>query len=67
MAAELRPRGITVVAVTPGWVRTELGGPQAPLSAEESARSLGRTIERISPQDAGHFFDRDGSRATVAW
>ena len=67
MAAELHPRGITVVAVTPGWVRTELGGPQAPLSAEESARSLGRTIERISPQDAGHFFDRDGSRATVAW
>jgi NAD(P)-dependent dehydrogenase (short-subunit alcohol dehydrogenase family) len=67
MAAELHPRGITVVAVTPGWVRTELGGPQAPLSADESARSLGRTIERISPQDAGHFFDRDGSRATVAW
>jgi NAD(P)-dependent dehydrogenase (short-subunit alcohol dehydrogenase family) len=67
MAAELHPRGITVVAVTPGWVRTELGGPQAPLSAEESARSLGRTIERISPQDAGHFFDRDGSRGTVAW
>ena len=67
MAAELRPRGITVVAVTPGWVRTEMGGPQAPLTVEESARSLGRTIERISPQDAGHFFDRDGSTATVAW
>ncbi len=67
MAAELRSRGITVVAVTPGWVRTEMGGPQAPLTVEESARSLGRTIERISPQDAGHFLDRDGSAATVAW
>ena len=63
----LRPRGITVVAVTPGWVRTELGGPQAPLSVEESASSLAATIDRLTHHDAGHFLDRDGKKGVAAW
>jgi NAD(P)-dependent dehydrogenase (short-subunit alcohol dehydrogenase family) len=67
MAAELRPRGITVVAVTPGWVKTELGGPQAPLSVEESASSLAATIDRLTHHDAGHFLDRDGKKGVAAW
>jgi NAD(P)-dependent dehydrogenase (short-subunit alcohol dehydrogenase family) len=67
MAAELRPRGITVVAVTPGWVRTEMGGPQAPLSVEDAARSLAATIDRVSERDAGQFLDREGSQGVAAW
>ena len=67
MAAELRPRGITVVAVTPGWVKTEMGGPRAPLAVEDSARSLASTIGRISHHDAGHFLDRDGQKGVALW
>ena len=67
MAAELRPRGVTVVAVTPGWVKTEMGGPNAPLTVEESARSLAATIDRITHHDAGHFLDRDGQKGVAAW
>lgn len=67
MAAELRPRGVTVVAVTPGWVKTEMGGPQAPLSVQESAASLAATIDRISHHDAGHFLDRKGRQGVAAW
>jgi NAD(P)-dependent dehydrogenase (short-subunit alcohol dehydrogenase family) len=67
MAAELRPRGVTVVAVTPGWVKTELGGPNAKISAEESARSLAATIDRVSHHDAGQFLDRDGNKAATTW
>jgi len=67
MAAELRPRGVTVVAVTPGWVQTEMGGPQAPLTVEESARSLAGTIDRVSHHEAGQFLDRDGRAGVAAW
>lgn len=67
MAAELRPRGITVVAVTPGWVKTDLGGDEAPLSVEQSAASLASTIGRISSHDAGQFLDRDGRPGASLW
>lgn len=67
MAAELRPRGVTVVAISPGWVKTEMGGPKAPLTAAESAISLAATIDRMKPGDAGQFLDRDGNRENTAW
>jgi NAD(P)-dependent dehydrogenase (short-subunit alcohol dehydrogenase family) len=67
MAAELRPRGVTVVAVTPGWVKTEMGGPRAPLTVEESAASLAATIDRLTHHDAGHFLDRDGRKDVASW
>lgn len=67
MAAELRLRGITVVAVTPGWVKTEMGGPSATITVAESARSLAATIDRLTAGDAGEFLDRDGRRGEVAW
>lgn len=67
MAAELRPRGITVVAVTPGWVKTEMGGPRAPLAVAETARSLAAMIGRVSEAESGQFLDRDGRQGVVAW
>lgn len=38
----LKPRGFTVLAVHPGWMRTNMGGPQAPLPADESADGIFR-------------------------
>jgi NAD(P)-dependent dehydrogenase (short-subunit alcohol dehydrogenase family) len=39
-AAELRDRGVLVNSVCPGWVKTDLGGPQARLTVEEGVRTI---------------------------
>jgi NAD(P)-dependent dehydrogenase (short-subunit alcohol dehydrogenase family) len=67
MAAEFRPENIVVTAISPGWVKTEMGGPNAPLTPEESARSLLATISRLTLEDSGKFLGRDGPSADYAW
>jgi len=56
---------ITVLAIHPGWVQTEMGGAQAPLTPAQSATSLRQTLERIrthpQPEDRGAFLNHDGT------
>jgi NAD(P)-dependent dehydrogenase (short-subunit alcohol dehydrogenase family) len=67
MAAEFRPDGIVVTAVSPGWVKTEMGGENAPLTVDESAGSLYATITGLTMKDTSSFLDRDGSRSGYDW
>ncbi|MBE0597840.1 MAG: SDR family oxidoreductase [Desulfuromonadales bacterium] len=60
LAIDLQPRGITVVVLHPGWVRTEMGGEAATLSPAESARGLRQVIDGLSSQDSGRFFTYAG-------
>jgi NAD(P)-dependent dehydrogenase (short-subunit alcohol dehydrogenase family) len=57
---QLRPRGVTVVVLNPGWVRTDMGGPDARLSVQESVARMRRVIAGLTPADAGRFYNHDG-------
>jgi len=46
-------------------VKTDMGGPEAPLSVTESAAGLVALLERLTPQQSGGFFDYRGER--LAW
>lgn len=51
----------TLVAMSPGWVRTAMGGPDAPLSPGESVASMRRTIAALKNTHSGAFLDHDGT------
>lgn len=55
MAFDLRGRGITVVALSPGFVATDMSGPDADLTPEESVSAMRTLIERLGPADSGGF------------
>ena len=60
---------ITVLAIHPGWVQTDMGGPTAPLTTEQSASSLRQTLNHVleqrDPKHRGAFLNHDGS--TLPW
>jgi NAD(P)-dependent dehydrogenase (short-subunit alcohol dehydrogenase family) len=60
LAIDLAPRGITCVVVNPGWVRTDMGGPNANLQPEESISALRRLIATLGPEQSGKFFNHTG-------
>ena len=60
LAQELEPRGISVVIFDPGWVKTDMGGPNAALTPEQSIRGM-RKVLAGSPIDlTGRFVGYDG-------
>lgn len=59
-AAEFHADGIIAVAITPGWVRTEMGGAGAALTPEESVRGLLATADQLTLAQSGSFMDYAG-------
>ena len=60
LAIDLASRGITCVVVNPGWVRTDMGGPNASLQPAESISALRRLIATLGPEQSGKFFNHTG-------
>jgi NAD(P)-dependent dehydrogenase (short-subunit alcohol dehydrogenase family) len=65
LAAELGPEGFICIVLHPGWVQTDLGGPQAPLQVDESVRGMRDVIDRLAPADNGTFRTYSGEQ--MAW
>jgi NAD(P)-dependent dehydrogenase (short-subunit alcohol dehydrogenase family) len=61
LALEARKSGIAVVALSPGWVQTRMGGANAEITPEESISDMRALIERLTIDDSGRFLRRDGS------
>jgi len=52
--------GAILVALCPGWVRTDLGGHNAPLSAQESVAAMRATLADLTPAHKGQFLNHHG-------
>ncbi|MEQ8663288.1 MAG: SDR family oxidoreductase [Gammaproteobacteria bacterium] len=59
-AIELGKEGINVCVIHPGWVQTEMGGPQADITPAESAHGIVATIEKLNASTNGSFWKWNG-------
>lgn len=65
LAIDLKPLGITAVVFHPGWVKTDMGGPNAMISAEQSVSGIRQVISSLTTADSGKFFAYDGQ--VIPW
>ncbi len=60
LSYELRPKGIGILLLHPGWVRTRMGGDQAPLLPPESVKGMRGLLQEFSLEMSGRFIRYDG-------
>jgi len=61
MHHDLAKEGFTCVTFCPGWNRTDMGGPNAPLEARDSIAKLLTVEARLTKRDSGNFYSHEGS------
>jgi NAD(P)-dependent dehydrogenase (short-subunit alcohol dehydrogenase family) len=61
LSFEARPLGVATAVLDPGWVKTRMGGANAPSTPEESISEMRRVIDGLTLERSGGFYRRDGS------
>ena len=65
LANDLGEQGVIVTSFHPGWVRIDVGGSTATISAQESAKCIRKIIADLGPADNGAFLNYDGQK--IPW
>ena len=65
LAHELRPDGFICLALHPGWLQTDMGGPRAPVPVADGVARVLRVIDTAGPADSGKFVSYSG--AELPW
>ncbi|BDY03639.1 SDR family oxidoreductase [Ferrimonas sp. YFM] len=61
LAIDLQDRGVAVAILHPGWVQTDMGGPNALITTEVSVRGMRHVVEQLNLVDSGTFYNYDGT------
>lgn len=65
MAIDLKPQGITVIVLHPGWVQSNIGGPNASLTPKESVLTIRKYLSTLKKGDSGNLINLEGNH--LAW
>ncbi len=65
LAVDLQSAGVISIVIHPGWVKTDMGGPNALISTEQSVSGMRHVIGNLSMADSGKFFSYDGQE--IPW
>ena len=57
----LKPQGVIIVPIAPGWTRTEMGGPNAMNSVEDAVTGVREVIASLTMEHTGRAWDFDGT------
>lgn len=60
LAIDLKARGVSVASIHPGYVQTDMGGPNAEITPQESAAGIKAVTDAMTLENSGSFFKWDG-------
>lgn len=60
LAKDLKAQNIIVAMIHPGWVKTDMGGDGADITAQESAAGIRSVIASLTPETSGNFYKWNG-------
>ncbi len=65
LSFELASKGISTIVLHPGWVQTDMGGPNGLINAQQSVSGMRKVIDKLTLADSGKFFAYDGK--VIPW
>lgn len=62
MSIDLEDDGILIACLHPGWVKTDMGGNNAPMDIDTSVADMIKTIQSLNEKHNGCFLQHDGAK-----